>query len=578
MGVVTGLAAIDWAVLGATIAAIVGYGAWRTAGVRDADSYVRGEAVRWPTIGLGIMATQASAITFLSLPGQAYADGMRFVQFYFGLPLATILISAVFVPVYHRLRVRTAYEYLEHRFDLRVRLLGALLFLIGRGLAAGITIYAPSIILSQILGWPLYSTIWGIGALVVLYVLLGGSRAVSVTQRQQMIVIMIGLVIAAAIVIARLPEPVSLGGAVKIAGALGRINPVSFHLDFNSRYNFWAGITGGFFLQLSYFGTDQSQVQRYLSGRSVAEMRLGLLFNGMFKVPMQFLILFIGVMVFVFFVFTRPPMHFDAPTLARVEAARPTEVQALEARFDRAFKAQHDAALDYLTARGGRAEPAVRARLAASAAEIDRVRGEAKQLIHATLPDAQTRDTDYVFLTFILQYIPHGLIGLLLAVILCAAMSSVAGEMVALGSTTAVDFYLRLRQALGRPPGSRTHDLRASQLAMVAWGAIVLGIASAASLFANLIEAVNILGSLFYGTILGLFVVALFLRRITATPVLFGAITAELLVVVLYFTSSLGYLWFNAIGCATVVVVSSLLQAVLPARPPVFSPSSGSDR
>ena len=565
----TGLAAIDWAVLGATIAAIVGYGAWRTAGVRDADSYVRGEAVRWPTIGLGIMATQASAITFLSLPGQAYADGMRFVQFYFGLPLATILISAVFVPVYHRLRVRTAYEYLEHRFDLRVRLLGALLFLIGRGLAAGITIYAPSIILSQILGWPLHSTIWGIGTLVVLYVLLGGSRAVSVTQRQQMIVIMIGLVIAAAIVITRLPEPVSLGGAVKIAGALGRINPVSFHLDFNSRYNFWAGITGGFFLQLSYFGTDQSQVQRYLSGRSIAEMRLGLLFNGMFKVPMQFLILFIGVMVFVFFVFTRPPMHFDAPTLARVEAARPTEVHALEARFDRAHEAQRGAALAYLTARGGPDEPAVRARLAASTAEIDRVRGEAKQLIQATLPDAQTRDTDYVFLTFILQYIPHGLIGLLLAVILCAAMSSVAGEMVALGSTTAVDFYLRLRQALGRPPGSRTHDLRASQLLVVAWGVMVLGIASAASLFANLIEAVNIIGSLFYGTILGLFVVALFLRRITATPVLFGAITAELLVVALFFTSSLGYLWFNAIGCATVVVVSSLLQAVLPRRPTV---------
>jgi Na+/proline symporter len=567
VGVVTGLAAIDWAVLLATITAIVGYGAWRTFGVRDADSYVRGEALRWPTIGLGIMATQASAVTFLSLPGQAYADGMRFVQFYFGLPLATILISAVFVPVYHRLRVRTAYEYLEHRFDLRVRLLGALLFLIGRGLAAGITIYAPSIILSQILGWPLQPTIWGIGALVVLYVLLGGSRAVSVTQRQQMIVIMIGLVIAAAIVIARLPDQVSLGGAVRLAGALGRINPVSFKLSLDSRYNFWAGITGGFFLQLSYFGTDQSQVQRYLSGRSVAEMRLGLLFNGMFKVPMQFLILFIGVMVFVFFIFTRPPMHFDAPTLARVETARPAEVHALETRFDLAFQTQKTAALAYLTARGGPDEPAVRAQLTASAAEIDQVRADANQLIHATLPDAQTRDTDFVFLTFVLQHIPHGLVGLLLAVILCAAMSSIAGELVALGSTTAVDFYLRLRQALGRPAGSQTRDLRASQLAMVAWGIIVLGIASAASLFANLIEAVNILGSLFYGTILGLFVVALFLRRITATPVLIGAIAAELLVVTLFFTSSLGYLWFNVIGCATVVAVSLVLQAKLPTRP-----------
>ena len=271
VGEVTGLAALDWGVLVATIAAIVVYGAWRTSGVRDVDTYVRGEALRWPTIGLSIMATQASAITFLSLPGQAFADGMRFVQFYFGLPLAMIVISAVFVPVYHRLKVRTAYEYLEHRFDVRVRMLGALLFLIGRGLAAGITIYAPSIILSQILGWPLHPTIWGMGALVLIYIMLGGSRAVSVTQRQQMIVIMIGLLIAAVVVISRLPDQVSLGGAVRVAGALGRINPVSFELDFSTRYNFWSGIGGGFFLALSYFGTDQSQVQRYLSGRSIAE-------------------------------------------------------------------------------------------------------------------------------------------------------------------------------------------------------------------------------------------------------------------------------------------------------------------
>jgi Na+/proline symporter len=574
VGVVTGLTAIDWAVLVATIAAIVIYGAWRSRGVRDVDAYVRGEALRWPTIGLGIMATQASAVTFLSLPGQAFADGLRFVQFYFGLPLATIVICAVFVPVYHRLKVRTAYEYLEHRFDVRVRLLGGLLFLIGRGMAAGITIFAPSIILSQILGWPLHATIWGIGTLVVLYTVLGGSRAVSTTQRQQMIVILIGLAIAAAIVIARLPAQVSLGSAVRVAGALGRINPVSFELSWSSRYNFWAGITGGFFLQLSYFGTDQSQVQRYLSGRSVTESRLGLLFNGMFKVPMQFLILFIGVMVFVFYLFTRPPMHFDAPTLARVEAARPAEVHALEQRFDRAFEAQRTAALAFLAAQGRPDEPAVRAQLTTAADEVARIRDDAKQLIRQTVPEAKSgkTDADFVFLTFILAHLPVGLIGLLLAVILCAAMSSVAGELVALGSTTTVDFYLRLRQALGRPPGPSTRDLRVSQLAMVAWGVLVLGFASVASLFANLIEAVNILGSLFYGTILGLFVVALFLRRITATPVLIGAIVAEALVVVLFFSSGLGFLWFNVIGCATVVAVSSLLQAVLPARPSAASP------
>lgn len=563
----TGLAVLDWGVLIATITAIVAYGAWRSRGVRDVDSYVRGDALRWPTIGLSIMATQASAITFLSLPGQAFADGMRFVQFYFGLPLAMIVISAVFVPVYHRLKVRTAYEYLEHRFDLRVRLLGALLFLIGRGLAAGITIYAPSIILSQILGWPLHPTIWGMGALVMIYIMLGGSRAVSVTQRQQMIVILIGLVIAAAIVIGRLPRGVTLGGAIRIAGALGRINAVSFDLDFTTRYNFWSGIAGGFFLALSYFGTDQSQVQRYLSGRSVAESRLGLLFNGLFKVPMQFLILFIGVMVFVFYVFNRPPLHFDAPTLARARVARPAEVAALETRLDGAFADQRRAALGYLDQRGQLGEAPARGVLQTAAGEIAAVRSDTKALIKQAVPRAETRDTDFVFLTFILQHIPVGLVGLLLAVILCAAMSSVAGELVALGSTTTVDFYLRLRQALGRPPGPRTRDLRVSQLAMVAWGIIVLGFASVASLFANLIEAVNILGSIFYGTILGLFVVAFFLRRITATPVLIGAIVAELLVVALFFATDLGFLWFNVIGCATVVAVSSLLQAVLPARP-----------
>jgi Na+/proline symporter len=564
----TGLAAADWAVLIATITAIVGYGAWRSRGVRDVDSYVRGEALRWPTIGLGIMATQASAVTFLSLPGQAYADGMRFVQFYFGLPLAMIVISAVFVPVYHRLKVRTAYEYLEHRFDLRVRLLGAALFLLGRGMAAGITIYAPSIILSQILGWPLLPTIWGMGAIVVLYILLGGSRAVAVTQRQQMIVIMIGLVIAAGIVISRLPDRVSVGGAVQIAGALGRINAVSFDLDFTTRYNFWSGITGGFFLALSYFGTDQSQVQRYLSGKSITEMRLGLLFNGMFKVPMQFLILFIGVMVFVFYVFTSPPMHFDAPTLARARAARPAEIAALETRFDAAIADQRSAALAYLDARGQISEAAVRGKLQQAAGKLTEIRSETKALIKQAVPDAQTRDTDYVFLSFILGHIPIGLVGLLIAVILCAAMSSVAGELVALGSTTTVDFYLRLRQALGLPPAARTRDLRVSQFAMVAWGVIVLGFASFASLFANLIEAVNILGSIFYGTILGLFVVAFFLRRIGATPVLIAALVAEALVVGLFLRTDLGFLWFNVIGCATVVAVSAVLQAVLPAQPP----------
>ncbi|HEY5934546.1 MAG TPA: sodium:solute symporter [Kofleriaceae bacterium] len=560
MGVVTGLASLDWVVLIGTIAAIVFYGAWRSRHVRDADSYVRGDGtLRWPTIGLSIMATQASAITFISTPGQGFSDGMRFVQFYFGLPLAMIVISAVFVPVYYKLKVRTAYEYLEHRFDVRVRFLGGLLFLLGRGLAAGITIYAPSIILSQILGWPLQPTIIVIGVVVAIYTVLGGSQAVSITQKHQMIVMMSGLAIAAIIVVAKLPDEVSLAGAVKLAGALGRMETVSFDLDFTSRYNFWSGLTGGFFLALSYFGTDQSQVGRYLSGRSVAESRLGLLFNGIFKVPMQFLILFTGVMVFVFYMFVRPPVHFDATTLAALTKARPAEVAALNARLDEGLAEQRAAALHYLEDDGA----AVKAELRAAAAKVEAVRKDAKALIKNTLPESETRDTDHVFLSFVLGHIPVGLVGLLFAVILCAAMSSVSSELIALGTTTTNDFYLRIRTARGSPVTSAAGDLRVQKISTVVWGAVVIVFASMMSLFDNLIEAVNILGSIFYGTILGLFVVAFFLKWVTATPALVGGLAAQALVTSLFFLSDLGFLWFNVIGTVTVVVVSLALQAVL---------------
>jgi len=564
VGVVT---ALDWLVLLGTLAAIVAYGVWRSRGVRDATTYVVGErTLRWPTIGLTIMATQASAITFISTPGQGFADGMRFVQFYFGLPLAMIVISAVFVPVYYRLRVRTAYEYLEHRFDVWVRLFGGALFLLGRGLGTGMTIYAPSIILSQILGWPLQPTIWAIGLLVIAYTVVGGTRAVSFTQQQQMIVMLTGLGVAALVVILRLPDGVSVGDAVRIAGALDHMNPVTFDLDLKDRYNLWSGLVGGFFLALSYFGTDQSQVQRYLSGGSVAESRLGLLFNGLFKVPMQFLILFTGVMVFVFYLFARPPVHFDAPTLERLRAAAPAEVAALEARHDEAFAGRRAAALAFLSARGTSGEAAARADLRAAVSRADGVHRDAATLIQRALPGAEVRDTDYVFLTFVLDHMPIGLVGLLIAVILCAAMSAVASGLTSLGATTVVDFYFRLRQARGRPPASARHGLRASQLATVAWGGIALAFASTASLFDNLIQAVNVLGSLFYGTILGLFVVAFFLPWVTATPVLIGAIVAQTLIVALHLGTDLVFMWFTIVGCAAVVIVSLLLQAVLPRR------------
>lgn len=551
---------LDWVVLVGTIAFIVVYGAWKTRDVRDMDGYFRGgNTLKWPTIGLSIMATQASAITFLSTPGQAYDDGMRFVQFYFGLPLAMVVISAVFVPIYYRLKVYTAYEYLEHRFDARVRYLGAVLFLVQRGLAAGITIYAPSIILSAILGWPLNATNLGIGLVVVAYTVSGGTRAVSQTQQQQMIVMLSGMVIAAVVIILRLPEGVSLPAALKLAGALDRMNVVSFELDPNSRYTFWSGITGGFFLALSYFGTDQSQVQRYLSGRSVAESRLGLLFNGLLKVPMQFVILLIGVLVFVFYLFTPPPIFFNTPALARVEGTEhAVRLRALQGRYHDAFEVQRAAATAYVTALqdGDPRRAAAKAELRAAATRVGALRQEAKALVAQALPHAETKDADYVFLSFVLRYVPSGLVGLLIAVILCAAMSSTASELAALGSTTTVDLYKR---AFDRG-GSARHDLFVSKLFTVLWGLVAVSFATFAALLDNLIQAVNILGSVFYGTILGLFVVAFFIRRVTATPVLIGAFVAQAVVIVLFFASDLGFLWYNVVGCSIVAGVSLLLE------------------
>ena len=550
---------LDWAVLIGTMAFIVLYGLWRTRGVKDMEAYFHGgHTLTWPTIGLSIMATQASAITFLSMPGQAYEDGMRFVQFYFGLPLAMVVVSAVFVPIFHRLKVYTAYEYLEHRFDARVRYLGAILFLIQRGLATGITIYAPAIILSSILGWPLQTTNLTIGLVVVAYTVSGGTRAVSQTQKQQMIVMLAGMVVAAVVIILKLPQAVSLPAALKLAGALDRMHVVSFDLNFNDRYNFWSGITGGGFLALSYFGTDQSQVQRYLSGRSVTESRLGLLFNGMVKVPMQFVILLIGVLVFVFYLFTPPPIFFNAPALQRLEQTEHAgALRTLQTRYEQAFEVQRAAAAAYVAALAQRdAEVGARAALRAAVARTDALRHEAKGLVAQALPHADTKDADYVFLSFVLQYVPSGLVGLLIAVVLCAAMSSTASELSALGATTTIDLYKRLFQ---RRPSAR-HDLLASKLFTVLWGLVAVSFASFAALLDNLIQAVNILGSIFYGTVLGLFVVGFFVRRVTATPVLWAALVAQAIVIALFFASDVGFLWYNVVGCGVVVVLAVLLE------------------
>jgi len=560
---------LDWLVLIGTTASIVGWGLWRTRGESNtAENYLRGsQDLRWPTIGLSVMATQASAITFLSVPGQAYEDGMRFVQFYFGMPIAIVIVSAVFVPIYYRLNVVTAYEYLESRFDLKTRLLGALLFLIQRGLASGITIYAPAIILSAIFGWPLEPTIIIMGGLVILYTVTGGSKAVSQTQKQQMVVMLGGMAVAAFVIVWRLPEHVSFGRAVDVAGALGRMNVVSFDLDFNDRYNFWSGITGGLFLSLSYFGTDQSQVGRYLTGRSITESRLGLLFNGVLKIPMQFLILFVGILVFVFYQFSTPPLLFNEPLRGRVQGtAQAGEYAALEAKWEQVQTGKRAQVERYLAAQeagDASAESTSREALRASAKEANAIRKEAKAVVTRALPGVETKDSDYIFITFVKRWLPSGLFGLLVAVILSAAMSSIASELNALGATTTVDFYRRVF----RRDASDRNVLVASKLFTVFWGLVAVGFATFASLLDNLIQAVNILGSIFYGTVLGIFLVAFFVKHVRGHAVFVAAVISQATVIGLFMLSDIGYLWFNVIGCTLVVVLGLVFQAVLPRRP-----------
>ena len=558
---------VDYAVLIGTLLAIALYGYWRTRRDPNLSHYLKGdETIRWGTIGLSVMATQASAITFLSMPGQAYESGMGFLQNYFGLPFALILICAVFIPIYQRLKVVTAYEYLGQRFDQKTRLLGAFLFLVQRGLAAGITIYAPAIIVSTILGWNLEITILLVGVFVIIYTTAGGTKAVSITQRWQMTVILLGMFVAFGMILHRLPGDVSFFDATSIAGKMGKLNAVVFSFDLTQRYNFWSGLLGGFFLSLSYFGTDQSQVQRYLAGGSVLGSRLGLLFNAVLKIPMQFFILFTGVMVFVFFQFEKPPMFFNQPAYQLAQQSGDSgTLSALQMRYDSIF-AQKQTALRQLTSatKAGSAEAiaAAKANVARGQDEIQKIRGEVKQVLKARDPDLETKDSDYVFITFILNYLPHGIIGLLLAVIFCAATSSTAAELNALGSTTEVDFY----RVLIRREASEHHYLIAAKVATAAWGGIAISFAFFANLVENLIEAVNILGSIFYGTILGLFLAAFFLRFVRGSAVFTAALFSQTLVLVLFKTTNIGYLWYNVIGCAAVCLFSTLLQRTVSAE------------
>ncbi|MCX2740037.1 sodium:solute symporter [Pontibacter anaerobius] len=555
---------LDWIVLLGTLGFIVSYGVWKTRGSKDIEGYLKGDnSMKWWTIGLSIMATQASAITFLSTPGQAYEDGMRFVQFYFGLPIAMVIISITVIPIFYRLNVYTAYEFLENRFDLKTRSLAAFLFLVQRGLAAGITIYAPAIILSTMLGWSLTVTNLIIGVLVIIYTMSGGTKAVSVTQKQQMAVMMGGMIIAGVMVVSYLPANVGLGDAVAVAGKMGKMNVVDFSFDWNDRYNFWSGMTGGLFLALSYFGTDQSQVARYLGGKSIGESRLGLLFNGLLKIPMQFLILFIGVMVFVFYQFNPPPVFFNEAAKSKVYATvHAEELRGLETKYNDIFEQKQEAMQGLVTALKTEDETAITAAQAevnSHTAAGKEVREQVKSVIKKAVPDAETRDTDYVFISFIMKYLPAGLVGLLLAVIFSAAMSSTASELNALASTTVVDIYKRSVKQDGNP----THYLNASRLFTLAWGLIAILFATYASLLDNLIQAVNIIGSIFYGTILGIFLVAFYFKRIKGNAVFFAALLAEVIVLYCHYFTDIAFLWFNVIGCIAVIVFGFILQGLI---------------
>ena len=551
---------LDYFVLIATILAIPLYGLWRTRGGASLRQYLKGDAsIGWATIGLSVLATQAGPITFLSMPGQAYESGIGFIQNYFGQPLALIVVCAVFVPIYQRLKVYTAYQYLGERFDRKTRLLGAFLFLVQRGIAAGITIYAPAIVLSALLGWRLNLTIWLAGGLVIIYTVIGGTKIVSITQRYQMIVILVGMAIAFAVAVYKLSPDLSFQNTLSVAGKMGKLEAVTFSVDPHKRYTFWSGLIGGFFLALSYFGADQSQVQRYLAGGSLRESRLGLLFNAVVKVPMQFFILLLGAVVFMFYQFEKPPVYFNQPAYERaLQNGYGPQLTELQTQFDEVFT-QKRAAIRVLSTAPPNERDAAMNKLRTLEAQANDLRGQTKAALVQAGVDPKSKESDYVFITFILQQMPHGIVGLLIAVILCATMSATAAALNALGTTTEVDFY----RPLIRPNATDHHYLVAAKVLTAAWGLVAIAIASFASLVENLIEAGNILGSVFYGSLLGLFLAAFFIRRVTGSAAFFAALFGQTLVFVLFATTNIGYLWYNFIGCAAVLIVAPILQQTI---------------
>ena len=542
----------DWIILISTILFIVIYGAYKTRKNKNIQSFLKGNNTsNWFTIGISVMATQASAITFLSTPGQAYYDGMGFLQFYLGLPLAMIIICMFFVPLYHKLKVYTAYEFLENRFDRKTRTLGAILFLIQRGLAAGITIFAPSIILSTVLGIDLKILNFLVGFLVIVYTVTGGTKAVNITQKQQMFVIFLGLFFVFFFLIERYPENLTVSKFLEYSRSSEKFKILDFSIDPNNRYTFWSGITGGLFLALSYFGTDQSQVQRYISGKSVKEIRLGLIFNGIFKIPMQFFILLLGVMVFVFFEFNKSPVNYNPQVISYAQKNYSSDFNKILNEYEDLTFQKRKLQQGFLLNDGD-----FPIQLNSIQKKEKELRTSVKELVSTNNNSIEENDKDYVFLHFILNYLPKGLIGLLIAVIICAAMSSTASELNALAATTTIDLYKRNHQI----KKSERHYLSASKFFTVMWGIIAIVFASFGTLFENLIQLVNIIGSIFYGTILGIFLVAFFFKKITSNSVFWSACLSQTIIFIIFFTTDISYLWLNFIGAFITVVLSNIIE------------------
>ena len=550
---------IDWIVLFSTLLFIVVYGVVKTRKSSHIDDYILGnKETRWWTVGISVMATQASAITFLSTPGQAFHDGMGFIQFYFGLPLAMVVICFTFIPIYNKLKVYTAYEYLEQRFDLKTRSLAAILFLVQRGLGTGLTIYAPAIILSTILGWNLNLLIVIIGFLVIFYTVSGGTKAVNVTQKQQMFIIFLGMFMAFFVILNLLPSNISFTNALEIAGANNKMNIVDFSLDPNVKYTFWSGIAGGFFLSLAYFGTDQSQVGRYLSGKSDKESQMGLIMNGFLKVPMQFFILLTGVMVFVFFQFHAAPLHFNPNNNNLVQnSSYKKQYHELESELNSLTQEKSSINLLYVDHLNKNINnTASKEKLIEISSKEKALREKAKEIIKKVDHGAETNDKDYVFIYFILNYLPKGLVGLLLAVILSAAMSSSASGLSSLGTTMAIDIYKRNLKVTK----SDKHYVHATQFFTLVWGIIAIGFACISSLFENLIQLVNIVGSVFYGTVLGIFLVGFYIKYVKAEAIFWSAIITQSIIFYIFYLDIVSFLWLNFIGAMLTIILSLIIQ------------------